>query len=130
MPHTMPLTMQRALPLTLILALSSAVAFAAPTATPAQADKLSKATTLAAEAQDLAKRKACLNCHGIDRKVIGPALRDVAKRYRGKKDAERMLTAKVLNGGQGAWGPVAMPANRQVDEAQARQLVRWVLTLK
>lgn len=84
----------------------------------------------AAETQDLARSKACLNCHQIDRKVIGPAFKDVAQRYRGQKGAEQQLVAKVLQGGQGAWGPAAMPANRQVDEAQARQIVRWVLALK
>ncbi|MAF04452.1 c-type cytochrome [Herbaspirillum sp.] len=79
----------------------------------------------------LAKSKNCMACHSVDAKIVGPAFKEVAKKYAGQKDAEAKLTQKVLNGGSGVWGAVAMPANKgQVTEAEARELVKWVLSLK
>ena len=79
---------------------------------------------------DLARSKNCMACHGIDKKIVGPAYKDVALKYAGQKDAEDKLTQKVLKGGSGVWGPVPMPANSQVTEAEARTLVKWVLSQK
>ena len=78
----------------------------------------------------LAKQKNCIACHAIDQKLVGPAYKDVAAKYAGQKDAPAMLAQKVLKGGSGVWGPVPMPANAQVSEAEAKQLVAWVLSLK
>jgi cytochrome c len=78
----------------------------------------------------LAKSKNCLSCHAVDKKVVGPAYKDVAAKYAGQKDAVDKLSAKILKGGSGVWGPVPMPPNTQVKEAEARQLAAWVLTLK
>jgi cytochrome c len=83
--------------------------------------------------QELAQKKACLNCHGVDKAVLGPSFKDVAAKYKGKKDAEAKLVQKVLNGGGGVWnmpmGP--MPAQKgNVSEAEAKQLVKWVLSAK
>jgi cytochrome c len=79
---------------------------------------------------DLAKAKNCMACHSIDKKIVGPAYKDVALKYKGQKGAEDMLTHKILKGGSGAWGAVPMPANSQVTEAEARTLVKWIMTLK
>lgn len=79
---------------------------------------------------DLAKAKNCMTCHSIANKVVGPAFKDIAAKYANDKGAEDRLTQKVLKGGSGAWGPVPMPANTQVNEAEARTLVRWVLSQK
>jgi cytochrome c len=79
---------------------------------------------------DLAQKKNCMACHAIDKKLVGPAYKDVAAKYAGQKDAVDKLTQKVLKGGSGVWGAVPMPANAQVNEAEARQLVQWVLSLK
>ncbi|MFC5476093.1 c-type cytochrome [Paraherbaspirillum soli] len=79
---------------------------------------------------DLAKSKNCMACHSVDNKVVGPAYKDVAKKYAGQKDAEDKLVQKVLKGGAGVWGPVPMPANAQVSEAEAHTLVKWILSLK
>ena len=79
---------------------------------------------------ELAKSKNCMACHAIDSKLVGPAYKDVAKKYAGQKDAEDKLVQKVLKGGSGVWGPMAMPPNTQVNEAEARTLVKWVLTQK
>ncbi|MGH6649101.1 c-type cytochrome [Aquabacterium sp.] len=80
--------------------------------------------------QELAQKKACMACHGIDKKIVGPAYQDVAKKYKGQKDAEAKLVQKVLKGGGGVWGTMAMPANPQVSEAEAKQLVKWILATK
>ena len=79
---------------------------------------------------DLAKAKNCMACHAVANKLVGPAFKDVDAKYAGQKDAEDKLTAKVLKGGSGAWGAVPMPANPQVNEAEARTLVKWVLSQK
>ena len=92
-----------------ILALAAAPAFANP---------------------QLAQQKNCMACHAVDKKVVGPAYKDVAAKYAGQKDAVDKLSAKVLKGGAGVWGAVPMPANPQVTDAEAKQLVQWILTLK
>jgi len=79
---------------------------------------------------DLAKAKNCMACHSVANKVVGPAFKDVAAKYAGQKDAEAKLTQKVMKGGSGSWGAVPMPANPQVNEAEARTLVKWVLSQK
>ena len=79
---------------------------------------------------DLAKAKNCMTCHTVQTKLVGPAYKDVAERYAGQKNAEDKLVQKVLKGGAGVWGPVPMPANPQVSEAEARTLVKWVLSTK
>ncbi|MET3105297.1 cytochrome c [Oxalobacteraceae bacterium GrIS 2.11] len=79
---------------------------------------------------DLAKKKNCMSCHAVDAKLVGPAYKDVAKKYAGQKDAEDKLVQKVLKGGSGTWGVVAMPPNAQLSEAEAHTLVKWVLSLK
>ena len=79
---------------------------------------------------DLAKAKNCMACHAVATKLVGPAYKDVAAKYAGQKDAEDKLVQKVLKGGSGVWGPVPMPANTQVTEAEAHTLVKWVLSQK
>ena len=79
---------------------------------------------------EFAKQKNCLACHAVDRKVLGPAFKDVAAKYTGQPGAVDKLAAKVIAGGSGVWGPVPMPPNPQVDPAEAKQLVGWLLTLK
>jgi len=79
---------------------------------------------------ELAQKKNCMACHAVDTKLVGPAYKDVAAKYKGDKKAVDTLTQKVIKGGSGVWGPVPMPANTQVTEAEAKQLVTWVLSLK
>ena len=80
--------------------------------------------------QALATAKNCMACHAIDKKLVGPAYKDVAAKYAGQKDAVDKLAAKIMKGGAGVWGPVPMPANAQVNDAEAKKLAAWVLTLK
>jgi cytochrome c len=92
---------------------------------------LAAATSLPAFAsQELAQKKNCMACHATDKKLVGPSYKDVAKKYAGQKDAVDKLAVKVVKGGSGVWGAVPMPANPQVSEAEAKQLVQWVLGLK
>lgn len=89
----------------------------------------SSAGTASAQ-MELAQKKNCLACHQVDKKIIGPSYKDVAAKYAGQADAVDKLTVKVLKGGKGVWGEMLMPANPQVTEAEAKQLVQWILTLK
>ena len=79
---------------------------------------------------DLAQKKNCMACHSVDKKVLGPAFKDVAAKYAGQAGAADKLADKVVKGGVGVWGNIPMPANPQVTEAEAKQLVGWVLSLK
>ena len=80
--------------------------------------------------EELAKKHACTACHGIDKKLVGPAYKDVANKYRGQKDAEAKLAEKVKKGSVGVWGQVPMPPNAAVSDADAATLVKWILSIK
>jgi cytochrome c len=80
--------------------------------------------------QALATAKNCMACHAIDKKLVGPAYKDVAAKYAGDKTAVDKLAQKIMKGGAGVWGQVPMPANPQVSEAEAKKLATWVLSLK
>ena len=77
----------------------------------------------------LAKSKNCFACHAVDKKIVGPAYKDVAVKYRNDPKAPAMLAAKVKAGGKDVWGPVPMPPNA-VTEDEAKRLVAWVLSIK
>jgi len=78
---------------------------------------------------DLAKRKACLACHGVEKRIMGPSFKEVAARYKGQAGAAARLLDKVRRGGSGAWGPLPMPPNPDLAEADAAALIQWVLGL-
>ena len=80
--------------------------------------------------QALAQKNACMSCHGVDKKIVGPAYKDVAKKYAGDKTAAARLLAKVKSGGKGVWGEVPMPPNPQVSDADAKKIIAWILSLK
>ena len=86
------------------------------------------APALADEA--LAKSKNCMACHAADKKLVGPAYKEVAKKYAGDAKAVDMLATKIVKGGSGVWGAIPMPANTQVSEADAKKLATWILSLK
>jgi cytochrome c len=78
---------------------------------------------LASAADDgraLAQKNACMSCHGVDKKIVGPSFQEVAKKYAGDKGAQAMLVAKVKSGGKGVWGQIPMPPNPQVKEADLK----------
>jgi S-disulfanyl-L-cysteine oxidoreductase SoxD len=76
---------------------------------------------------DLAKRKACLSCHGVEKRIVGPSFKEVSARYKGQPGVEARLLEKLKRGGSGTWGPLPMPPNPDLAEADAAALIRWVL---
>ena len=108
----------------LALALASSIASVAiyaaePAAAPATGD-----------GEALLKKNACVACHSANAKVVGPSYKDVAAKYRGNKDAEKMLADKVKKGGSGVWGAVPMPPNPSVSDADLQTMITWILALK
>ena len=84
---------------------------------------------MAADPAKLAQAKGCMGCHQIDKKVVGPSYKDVAKKYAGQADAADKLATKIQKGGSGVWGTVPMPPNN-VTPAEAKELATWVLAQK
>lgn len=74
----------------------------------------------------MAQKYACTACHAVDKKVVGPAYADVAKKYAGQKDAVAKLTESITKGGSGKWGPVPMPAQTAVPAADVAALAAWI----
>ena len=81
------------------------------------------------DATKLMTKYNCQTCHAVDKKLVGPGFKDVAKKYAGDKSAPQRLVQKVKNGGSGSWGAIPMPPNN-VPDADLNQLVAWVLGLK
>ncbi len=100
----------------LMLALMCLLALALPT--PARADSV------------LSQQKNCNACHAMEGTITGPSLKAMAQKYANDRTAADKLTTRILKGGMGVWGPVPMPANPQLNEAEARRLAVWILGLK
>jgi len=78
----------------------------------------------------LAKANNCLSCHAVDKKVVGPAYKDVAKLHKNNLADADKLAEKIIKGGSGVYGPIPMPANSKVSPADAKKLATWILGLK
>ncbi|MGA0095732.1 MAG: c-type cytochrome [Burkholderiaceae bacterium] len=78
----------------------------------------------------LAQAKNCMACHAVDKKLVGPAYKDIAAKYKGDGAAVDRLAVKIMKGGMGVWGAIPMPANPQVSDAEAKKLAQWVLSAK
>jgi cytochrome c len=104
------------------------------TAAPAAAKQKPETGAVAVSASkelDLAQKSGCLTCHTIEKKLVGPAWNEIAVKYRGQKDVEAKLVAKVAKGGSGAWGNTPMPPNApRVKENDIKALVHFILSLK
>jgi len=98
--------------------IAGALLVAAAFAAPAHADGMA-----------LAQKNNCLACHAVDTKLVGPAYKDVAAKYKGDASAAEKLAAKVKAGGMGVWGQVPMPPNPQVSDADLKEIIAWVLAL-
>ena len=81
----------------------------------------------AAASDELAKSKNCTTCHGIDKKIVGPAYKEVSKKYAGQADAKAKLAASIKQGGAGKWGPVPMPAQPNLSDDDLQALAGWIL---
>lgn len=96
-----------------------------------QVPKAEVAVQSGVKERELAQKSGCFTCHSIEKKLVGPAWNDVSAKYRGQKDAEAKLIAKVAKGGGGVWGSVPMPPNSpKVAEADIKTLVRFILSRK
>jgi cytochrome c len=91
---------------------------------------MSLTTVYAVDPKALAQSKSCLACHAIDSKLVGPAYKDVAAKYKNDTLAEDRLSKKIMAGGGGVWGTMPMPANSQVNPNEAKILVKWILSIK
>jgi cytochrome c len=80
--------------------------------------------------EDLLKKSGCLACHSMEKKLVGPAYKDVANKYRGDASAAAKLADKVKKGGSGVWGPVPMPPNAAVSDADIKTMVAYILAIK
>ncbi len=109
------------------LALQNRTVGAGSAVAPAPVKAAPAVATVRADPAELAKRKGCLACHGVDRKIVGPAFREVAVRYKGRPEAAAQLVQKVKKGSSGAWGPIPMPPHPDLGEEDAATLVRWAL---
>jgi cytochrome c len=87
------------------------------------------ATISDADAAQLTAKYNCQACHQVDKQLVGPAFRDIAKKYKAEAGAVSKLEAKVKNGSSGVWGAIAMPPNN-VPGADLQALVEWVMSLK
>ena len=85
------------------------------------------ATVTVANVADLARRKACFSCHGVEKRIVGPTFHEIATKYRGDASAEPRLAEKVRLGGSGTWGTLEMPAHHDLPDADLRSLVKWIL---
>ncbi|HSH08684.1 MAG TPA: c-type cytochrome [Burkholderiales bacterium] len=77
----------------------------------------------------MAKKYNCTACHQLEKKVVGPSYKDVAKKYKGQAGAAAKLAEKVKKGGSGVWGPVPMPPNPAVPDGDIQKLVAWILAM-
>jgi len=88
------------------------------------------AAGVAQASEELAKSKNCLGCHTVEKKLVGPSYKDIAKKRAGDKGAEATLAQKIKGGSKGEWGGAEMPPNTAVSEAEATTLAKWILSLK
>lgn len=119
---------------------SAAVSTSASSQVPATPQPVAAAQPVAAKEESkgvgggeraLAQKSGCFACHTIEKKLVGPAWIEIAAKYRGQKDAEAKLIAKVAKGGSGVWGSTPMPPNSpKVGDSDIKVLVRFILSLK
>ncbi len=102
----------------------------APAAAAPKPEAMAMAAVSEADFMQLAKKGNCVACHTVDKKVVGPAFKDVAAKYRGDTGAEARLMEKIAKGGSGVWGAMMMPPSPQISEADRRTLARYILSLK
>ena len=106
---------------TIALAVAGALLVFTPLASTAAVD--------AAQAEALAKKHNCLQCHAADKKILGPSYKDVASKYKADKNAKALLVKSVKAGSKGTWGPIPMPPNDKLSDAEAATLVEWILSM-
>jgi cytochrome c len=91
---------------------------------------LCAAPAAAQNVDEMLKKHACLSCHAVDTKLVGPSYKEVAAKYGTQKDAEKTLAEKVKKGGVGVWGQIPMPPNPAVPDKDVQAMVKWILGQK
>lgn len=89
---------------------------------------LAAPSAFANDAKDLVKKNQCMSCHKEEGKLVGPAFKDVAAKYKGDADAVAKLTAKVRSGGKGVWGSIPMPPNKAISDNDLKTVISWILS--
>ena len=84
----------------------------------------------AATPDEAMAKAGCLACHSMDKKILGPAYKDVAAKYKARKDAEAYVTKKIREGSTGVWGAIPMPPNGAVNADEAKTLAKYILSVK
>ncbi len=101
--------------------------------------KTTKTTTVVAKGpsaadiaagKELVSKADCLSCHKLDVKLVGPAYIDVAKKYPASEANYELLSKKVISGGSGSWGPVAMSPHPATPPADVKKMIEYILSLK
>lgn len=77
--------------------------------------------------KELAQKSACMACHAVDKKLVGPSFQDIAKKYADQKDAADQLARSIKAGGSGKWGAVPMPPQPALSDADAKVLAAWIV---
>lgn len=113
----------------LAVALTLAGSLAAQTLTPASDAERSAQALSREEGLALAKARACLGCHQVDSKRVGPAFQAIAQRYADRNDAALYMVQVIRKGGRGQWGAVPMPG-QAVSEQDAQKLANWIISLR
>ena len=80
-----------------------------------------------ADAMNIAGKNACMGCHAVDRKLVGPSFQQIAGKYKGDVQAQARLETKVRDGGSGVWGVLPMPSHRSMNGADIKTVVGWIL---
>ena len=75
----------------------------------------------------IAKQNACLGCHAVNKKIVGPSFQAVAEKYKNDPNAQAFLKNKIAKGGSGSWGVVPMPANTKLSDADLSTVTAWIL---
>jgi cytochrome c len=86
--------------------------------------------SFAAANEALAQKSNCYACHALDKKILGPAFTEVAKRYAGKDDSVQVINQTIRKGSTGKWGAIPMPGNEQLSESDSATLATWIISLK
>lgn len=82
------------------------------------------------KAQEILNKSGCAACHQVDKKLVGPAYKEISKKHKGQKNAVEALVKKVRSGGTGVYGQIPMPPNSksQISDGDLKSVVEWILS--
>lgn len=115
--------------LVVFVSTSAQASAATPAGVPTSASTSAPAAMTLEEGLALAKARACLGCHQVDNKRVGPSFRAIAQRHANKEDVAPYLVQVIRKGGRGQWGAVPMPG-QSVSEQDAEKLAQWIISLR